>query len=195
VENDRGCVFLYQGEELGLEDGTVDRAAAADPIAARAGDHDAGRDGARTPMPWAPTRGLGFTTAEHAWLPLGGRTAADTVKGQEGRPLAPLERHRRLIAAAHGLVDLADGALIWLDSGWPVVAYRRGACAVVANLSDEPRLARLPSGRWQCAYSSLGEPTSNPGEGTWSLAAREAMILRRIDPRACQPVQRRRRTE
>ena len=75
-----GLPFVYYGEELGLENGLVAADAARDPIAVRAGEHAASRDPARTPMPWRPGPGLGFTTAARVWLP-------------DGRP--PRRRYRR----------------------------------------------------------------------------------------------------
>jgi alpha-glucosidase len=134
-----GLFLLFQGEELGLEDGAVDAAAAADRIAARAGEPAAGRDGARTPMPWALTRRLGFTTTDRAWLAFGRRTAGETVDAQTGDPHSPLERHRQLVAADRELGDLAHETLVWLDSGRPVVAYRCGDCLAAGNLGDEPQ--------------------------------------------------------
>jgi alpha-glucosidase len=174
-----GLFFIYQGEELGLEDGAVDATAAADPIATRGKEHGAGRDGARTPMPWAPGASLGFTTAAAAWLPFGGRTAADTAASQEGSPGAPLERYRSLIAAARRLSDSCDAPLEWLDPNGPVVSYRRGDFLVAANLSDEPQATRLPDGRWECAYSSSGGESVRE-ERSWPLDSREAVILRHV---------------
>src|SRR4029078_8483354 len=58
-----GSVYLYQGEELGLpevEDLDADRRE--DPIFARSGSLDVGRDGCRVPLPWdtsAPTYAFG----------------------------------------------------------------------------------------------------------------------------------------
>ena len=58
-----GSVYLYQGEELGLpevEDLDDDRRE--DPIFARSGSLDVGRDGCRVPLPWdtsAPTYAFG----------------------------------------------------------------------------------------------------------------------------------------
>jgi alpha-glucosidase len=91
-----GMPFLYQGDELGLDNGVLPADRASDPIATR-NEGAIGRDGSRTPMPWAPGPHLGFTTAE-PWLPVGtNRTDADTAAVQEGDPTSPLERTADLL--------------------------------------------------------------------------------------------------
>jgi alpha-glucosidase len=49
-----GTMLLYQGEELGLENGRVPAGEGADPLGAA--EPGQSRDGARTPMPWRPVR-------------------------------------------------------------------------------------------------------------------------------------------
>ena len=65
-----GTLWLYQGEELGLPNGTVPPGQGLDPLGAAQPDQS--RDAARTPMPWAPGAGLGFSTGA-PWLTDGGR--------------------------------------------------------------------------------------------------------------------------
>ncbi|MET9067442.1 HAD-IA family hydrolase [Streptosporangium sandarakinum] len=132
-----GTMWLYQGEELGLDDGHVPPGHGADPLGAA--DPEQSRDVARTPMPWRPGRGLGFTTGR-PWLPEGGRTGADTVEGQADDPASHLNAVIRLLAARRGLAHLlaeTDEATR-TDLGAPVTAYRRGRLWAVANLGDEP---------------------------------------------------------
>ena len=90
-----GLPFLYQGQELGLESGVIPPEAKLDPI----GDDDpsSGRDGTRTPIPWEPGPGMGFTDGASTWLPFGGRTAADTMAVQRDLPSSPLHVHRELL--------------------------------------------------------------------------------------------------
>lgn len=63
----RGSVILYQGEELGLPHSDVPRDRLQDPEAIRFWPKHRGRDGARTPMAWENSPGLGFSETE-AWL-------------------------------------------------------------------------------------------------------------------------------
>jgi alpha-glucosidase len=173
------CVlFLYQGEELGLLDGHVERAESADPLVVRGGVYAMSRDVARTPMPWAPEPGLGFTSAEHAWLPFGDRDPADTVAAQRDDPSSWLGRHRALIATLRAHPSLRRGTLRWIDPEGPVVSYRRGACLVCANLGDEPGTVALPDGRWRSVFGSLsGGHDEDAPDGPLPLAPREARIL------------------
>ncbi|MCC3761793.1 HAD-IA family hydrolase [Glycomyces sp. TRM65418] len=126
-----GLTWIYQGEELGLEDGVVPPERAADPLATA--HPESSRDSARTPMPWDAGPGLGFTTGE-PWLPLGGRTEADTVASQEEDPNSPLRTMRRLMRVRHAVLDdLPKGLDDWqVDDG--VAAFRRGSVQVFANL-------------------------------------------------------------
>jgi len=131
-----GIPFLYQGEELGLVDGAVPPEAEADPVAR---DPNGGRDGARTPMPWRPGTALGFSGTTHTWLPLGGRTDADTVAGQRGRSSSPLERYRALIRLRRELRPRRVGPLEVADLGADdVLAFRRHGLVAAANLGPHP---------------------------------------------------------
>ena len=141
-----GVTFVYQGEELGLEDGQLTLAEAQDPVALHEGDVAKGRDGCRTPMPWEPGPGLGFTTADQPWLPFGGRTAGDTVAVQRDDPDSMLHRYRRLLAARAEHIRGNDAGVEWLDMPADVVAYRRGNVVVAANLGIEATAVSLPPG-------------------------------------------------
>ena len=66
----RGTAFLYQGDELGLPQAQVPFERLRDPFAIAAYTGDAGRDGARTPMPWrSGDANGGFSSAAETWLP------------------------------------------------------------------------------------------------------------------------------
>ena len=152
-----GAMFLYQGEELGLLDGVVAAERAADPVGTRNADSSDSRDGCRTPMPWAPGKGWGFTTAAEPWLPFGGRTAADTAEVQRAADSSWVHSYRRLVAARHDLPS-GDGDAVMLaaEAGDPVVAFRHGPVITVANIGDEPAELVLPDGRWRVRYHAAG---------------------------------------
>ncbi|MFP4148359.1 MAG: alpha-amylase family glycosyl hydrolase [Nitriliruptoraceae bacterium] len=127
-----GVPFLFQGDELGLEDGDVPPAERQDPIAERI-PGATGRDGARTPMPWTDGPGLGFTTGE-PWLPIGRPSDTDrTVAAQLGDPTSQLERTRRLLEVRRGLPALTgDTPLEWVTEAGPVVAVTRDDAVLAA---------------------------------------------------------------
>jgi alpha-glucosidase len=128
-----GVPFLYQGDELGLDDGVLD-GSAEDPISVR-NEGATGRDGSRTPVPWEPGPGFGFTTGR-PWLPFGtNRSDAWTAAAQEGDPTSPLERTRALLHRRRDLDDLTgDRDVRWLDTAGPLVALRRGDTLVALNV-------------------------------------------------------------
>jgi alpha-glucosidase len=125
-----GNPFLYQGDELGLDDGAID--AAEDPIAVR-NPGAVGRDPQRTPMIWEPGPGFGFTTGE-PWLPFGtNRSDALTAAVQRQDPSSSWSRTAALLRARRGLAPLTDGSpTSWLTDDGPIVAIARGDRVVVA---------------------------------------------------------------
>jgi alpha-glucosidase len=127
-----GVAFLYQGDELGLEDGELPPQARQDPIALRI-PGAIGRDGARTPMPWDAGPGVGFTTGT-PWLPVGAnRHAGQTVAAQLGDPSSQLERTRRLLEVRRALPALTgDGPLEWVTDDGAVLALVRDDRVLVA---------------------------------------------------------------
>jgi alpha-glucosidase len=139
----RGTPVLYQGDELLMEQVDVPFERLRDPVGRRFWPEQAGRDGSRTPIPWQPREGYGFTApGVEPWLPFGehdGRTAAE----QRADPKSALHLTRDLLALRRSEPDLREGAYEPLDAPPGVWAYRRGERIVVAlNLSDEP--ARVP---------------------------------------------------
>ena len=165
-----GPFVLYQGEELGLEDGHVP----ADRIVDAMGGS---RDGCRTPIPWTPEPGWGFTAGE-PWLPFGDRSPEDTVAVQRDDERSWLHRHRQLLAVRRQLD--ASAPVEWLADG-PVVAYRRGDAVVAAAISDSAHPLALPGGSWEVAFSSDPDrPVTTPLTGSARLAAAEALVLRQV---------------
>jgi alpha-glucosidase len=128
-----GPVFVYQGDELGLADGP----APGQPL------DRAGRDGARTGIPWqAGAAHAGFTTGE-PWLPVAepsgwaGGTAAE--QRSDGGSHAAL--HRDVIALRREL----SGPATTVDLGPDTVAFARGDAVVAIRPDGGPVAA--PEGR------------------------------------------------
>jgi alpha-glucosidase len=181
-----GTLWLFQGEELGLEDGVVPEGLEADPLGLAQPSQS--RDGARTPMPWAPGPGLGFTSGR-PWLPDAGRRLAETAAVQGADPGSHLQAMRRLLMVKRwarergvargevrfgppGAAPAADGA-----GAGAVAAYRRGRTWVMANLGDEPRAPVAVPGA--CVFDSA-DPAARPecpGRAPAVLAPRQAVVL------------------
>ncbi|MGY6499595.1 MAG: alpha-amylase family glycosyl hydrolase [Acidimicrobiales bacterium] len=173
-----GLPLIYQGEELGLEDGHVPPADASDPIATRAGSEAESRDAARTPLPWSPGPGVGFTTGSSTWLPVSDRVPADTVAVQRDDPASHLHRVRELIALRRAEPSLRRGPVEWLARGEEgVVAYRRGRALVMANLGDEPRTVDVPPGSWRGVFATRPGAEAVAVEDQQHLLAPSAAVV------------------
>jgi alpha-glucosidase len=138
-----GSVYLYQGEELGLEEvEDIPDALRQDPMFHRTQGRNPGRDGCRVPIPWsgeAPP--FGFSPPDAAappWLPQPPAWRDRTVAAQTGDPDSMLELYRRALTSRRQLPDLGDGDLTWLPAPESVLAFRRGRITCVVNLSERP---------------------------------------------------------
>ena len=133
----RGTPFLYAGDEIGLTDGPIEREDVLDRVGARFWPYYKGRDAERTPMPWTPEPGGGFTKpGVTTWLPMGDPLQCN-VADQVGVAGSVLELCRRAIAARHATDDLAVGSYRSLPAPEGTWAFRRGDHTTVAlNMSD-----------------------------------------------------------
>jgi alpha-glucosidase len=118
-----GPAFLYQGDEIGLEEGP-----GADPPFDRAG-----RDRHRHPMQWDASSTGGFTSGD-PWLPPVD-PAERNVADQRAEPESMLGLCKRAIELRR---DLA-GDLHMLDAADGVLAYRRGDHVVAINTTPQQR--------------------------------------------------------
>jgi alpha-glucosidase len=156
----RGTPFLYQGDELGLPQAYVPFERLRDPFAIASwteATQDAGRDGARTPMPWTGEGATGgFSSAPSAWLPSDARHLMLAVERQEQDAESMLNFTRRLLALrkAHPALQIGEAVPVAAPAG--VLAFER-------RLGDE---------RVLCLFELAGrDATVNmPGAGTVLLA-------------------------
>jgi len=144
----RGTVFLYQGEELGLTQSDIGFEQLQDPFGKAHWPRDKGRDGCRTPMPWAGgARNAAFSSGDKTWLPVDPAHQARAVDVQEADPESCLWLARRLLALrrAHPALRLGSFEPLWADEQVLVVLRRQGADAVLVafNLSAVARSVDL----------------------------------------------------
>ncbi len=144
----RGTQLVYQGQELGLPDADIPYARMLDPWGKRLYPIWKGRDGTRTPMPWAeePVTG-GFTSAPEPWLPVPDEHIEISVEVQEEREDSPLAFTRRLIAWRREIPPLLTGHIKFHDCPYPFLALSRNTddgreFHAAFNLS--PEKAELP---------------------------------------------------
>lgn len=138
-----GVPFLYQGEELGLDNAQLAPEAREDPIWTRNEvSGEAGRDVTRHGIPWTSAHANGFTTGE-PWLRADERPLHQTVEGQRADPEAPVHRYRELLAVRRDHTDLREAPAEWLSSPTTTSAVmQRGSLVIIANLG--PEAIRVP---------------------------------------------------
>ena len=164
----RGTPFIYQGEELGLEDAVIEPDQQVDP---------GGRDGCRAPIPWlaAPPHGW---EGSRPWLPFPPDSDELATERQLRAPGSTLELYRRLITARKRSPALLHGDWEELPSHPNVLAYRRqlgeDQRLVCLNFADEPHAFPI-NGRWQVEVASDAQSEGEPYNG--ELAPGQALIL------------------
>ena len=162
-----GSAYLYQGEELGLEQVDVAPEHRQDPAWFRTGE--AGRDGCRVPIPWCGD------AAAVRLRP--GRRASPGCRSPPTGPASPSRRRQatrdstlafyraRWRPAARFATTAGDDVEL-LDRGADVLAFRRGPVTVVLNCGSRP--VALPGGRG--AWSPAGRSTDGllpPNTAAW----------------------------
>lgn len=141
-----GSAYLYQGEELGLEQVDVPDEARQDPTYFRPGQ-DKGRDGCRVPIPWSGTEApYGFgPDGSTPWLPQPDGWGPYTVAAEQDDPHSTLAFYRTALRVRHEHVHAALERIEWLDAGPDVLAFARGDLRCVVNFGSTP--APLPEHR------------------------------------------------
>jgi len=125
-----GTAFLYEGQELGLEEVDLPDELRQDPIFFRTDGERKGRDGCRVPIPWeGAAPGFGFTTGT-PWLPLPDEWAGKTVAAQTGAPGSMLELYRQALA-----LRPRDERFAWRESAPGSLAFARGDLVCVVNFA------------------------------------------------------------
>src|SRR6185295_4112074 len=121
----KGDALLYQGEELGLPDGPIERHQMRETVGDLYFPFSEGRDPCSTPMPWVAGKpNLGFTYGE-PWLPMAPAHAALAANLQERDQGSVLWFTRRLIALRKQHPALGHGDIRMLAATDQVLAFER----------------------------------------------------------------------
>jgi alpha-glucosidase len=166
----RGTPFIYYGEEIGMRQVEIPADRKRDPM---------GRDGCRTPMQWNRELNGGFTSAAHAWLPIGD-CAAINVADQLGDSSSMLALYRRMSHLRKNSRALSEGSYR-SEPGAPddCLVFRREAASqsvmVALNFAAANRRLEIPRARILLGTN----PTRDQGNviGALELASNEALIL------------------
>ncbi|MFI1248011.1 glycoside hydrolase family 13 protein [Streptomyces anulatus] len=134
-----GSVYLYQGEELGLPEADIPLDRIQDPMHARSGGTDPGRDGCRVPLPWeAENPSFGFGGGTEPWLPQPTDWSRYAVDRQTADPLSMLSLYRTALNLRRKEAGFGDGPMDWLPSPDGVLTFARADDLLcVANLSGQ----------------------------------------------------------
>jgi alpha-glucosidase len=149
-----GSAYLYQGEELGLEQVDVPPEARQDPSWFRTGEP--GRDGCRVPLPWdgaAPPYAFGPGDAQ-PWIPQPDDWADLTVAAQDADDTSTLAFYRRALAARNRWVRGIDEACV-AEAKRNLLVVRRGDVTVVLNAGQ--RSVRMPDGEVLISSGPVGD--------------------------------------
>ena len=144
-----GTAYLYQGEELGLEEvEDLPEDLLQDPTWLRSGHTIRGRDGSRVPLPWSgmePPFGFG-PAGSTPWLPQPESWHDRTVEAESDEPGSFLELYRAALRLRREHLGFRGGGMAWLPSPGAVLRFDRpGGLETVVNLGSEA--VQLPSGR------------------------------------------------
>ena len=152
-----GSAYLYQGEELGLEDVDVAPEHRQDPSWFRTGKP--GRDGCRVPIPWAgdrPPYEFGPGSGQ-PWIPQPAEWAELTVAAQQADPDSTLAFYRKALAARRKhAADAGDEVMVEVEAD--ALTVRRGELTVVLNCGATP--VPMPPGELLIASAAVdGRPS------------------------------------
>jgi alpha-glucosidase len=133
-----GQVFLYQGEELGLEEVNVPPDQRQDPFYILSGGKEPGRDGCRVPLPWHKGQpNAGFSKAA-PWLPMPAGWDRFAVDAQSGSAGSMLVFYQRVLALRRPLSGMLPNQLTWCRAPEGVLVYEHGRLTVAVNFLGRP---------------------------------------------------------
>jgi alpha-glucosidase len=176
----RGTPTLYNGDEIGLENGRIPPEKIQDPQGINLGAERT-RDVCRTPMQWNVSPQAGFSPVE-PWLPVSADYRSRNVAVQSADPGSLLTFYKRLLWLRRASPALYGGSYRPLDTAPEVFAYLRERAGerklVVLNFSTQPITAHLPlAGAGRLALSTHpNRPVQMPLDAL-PLDALEGLLL------------------
>ena len=146
----RGTACIYQGEELGLAEADVAFEDLQDPYGIEFWPEFKGRDGCRTPVPWAAQAPSSGFSDGRPWLPVDPGQAALASDRQESDDASMLNHYRRVIAFRRDQGALQSGSVSNLAAEGGLLTFwrRNGAQTMLCafNLGDAPVTVDVPVG-------------------------------------------------
>ncbi len=138
-----GSSYIYQGEELGLEQVDVAPQDRQDPAFFRSGE--VGRDGCRVPVPWSATSPpYGFGPGDgQPWLPQPAEWKDLSVEAQQDDPGSTLSFYRKALATRREVTDALGDEVTVLTTAPGTLAFRRDSLVCMVNCGS--RNAKVPT--------------------------------------------------
>jgi alpha-glucosidase len=164
-----GTVFLYEGQELGLEEVDLPAALRQDPVFLHSNGAQKGRDGCRVPIPWATTgTGLGFTSGT-PWLPIPSDWRSKSVEAQAVDESSFLHLYRSALAGRYESPPLREGSFTWRESAAGTLVFERTHEheTVVCAVNVDARTLELPPGEVLIASAATTHATLPPWTAAW----------------------------
>ncbi|MDQ3065082.1 MAG: alpha-amylase family glycosyl hydrolase [bacterium] len=141
-----GMAFIYNGEEIGMQNGEIPPHLVQDPGA----EDSAGRDPERTPMQWSSDSNAGFSEADSTWLPVASDYKERNVAMQTNDKDSFLSLYKSLGNIRNKSDTLKKGNLEIIDTGTEDIlgftrSYKNKKHLVLINFSKHENNAVLPS--------------------------------------------------
>lgn len=184
-----GMVFIYYGEEIGMENGRIPAKLIQDPGAKGHRSGSTGRDPSRTPMQWTTDKNAGFSTASTTWLPVAENYPLRNVASESAQPDSFLSLYRQLGSLRSGSNALRYGNFTVLESdNDDVVMFERSygheeRFVTCINFSDQEVDCALPHGTEKIVVSSYAQTTLDRSSKQLTLSPYEAIILAVKEPK------------
>lgn len=133
-----GMVFIYNGDELGMENGVIPPELVVDPGAA----DGTGRDPERMPMQWSADKHGGFSSGKATWLPVHPNYLKVNAALQAEDPASFLSLYRSLCRLRSKYAALHSGSMEVFETGnKALLGYIRRhdneAIMIVINFTDK----------------------------------------------------------
>lgn len=167
-----GQVFLYQGEELGLEEVDLPPEARQDPLFIHSEGRHLGRDGCRVPLPWKKGEPNAGFSATSPWLPMPPGWDCFAADAEAASGSSMLMFYRRALAVRRRLAPWLSLSISWLPAPDGVLVYKRDRLTVACNFLSRP--VSIPAAGRLLLTS---EPLASFRDGRLNLPANSAAWL------------------
>ncbi|HSS94529.1 MAG TPA: alpha-amylase family glycosyl hydrolase [Candidatus Dormibacteraeota bacterium] len=166
-----GQVFLYQGEELGLEEVDLPAEERQDPVFIHSEGRQPGRDGCRVPMPWDRAKPHAGFSGSPPWLPEPAGWDRFAVSAEEASAGSMLSFYKTALALRRRSSRLLPPLVRWLAAPDGVLAFERGRLRVACNFLNRqvtlPACGRLLIATAPLAALKQGRLTLPPNSAAW----------------------------